>query len=78
MAASEKPDMILMDLTLPDIRGEEATRRIKADQQRVVFRLLPSRRMPWQATGRRLSLQAAMTSIPSRSSCNVCSKKLRL
>ena len=31
MAASEKPDMILMDLTLPDIRGEEATRRIKAD-----------------------------------------------
>ena len=31
MATSEKPDMILMDLTLPDIRGEEATRRIKAD-----------------------------------------------
>ena len=31
MATSEKPDMILMDLTLPDIRGEEVTRRIKAD-----------------------------------------------
>jgi len=31
MATSEKPDLILMDLTLPDIRGEEATRRIKAD-----------------------------------------------
>src|ERR1700736_2192386 len=31
MATSEQPDLILMDLTLPDIRGEEATRRIKAD-----------------------------------------------
>ena len=31
MAASEQPDLILMDLTLPDIDGEEATRRIKAE-----------------------------------------------
>jgi two-component system cell cycle response regulator DivK len=31
MATSEQPDLILMDLTLPDIHGEEATRRIKAD-----------------------------------------------
>jgi two-component system cell cycle response regulator DivK len=31
MAISEQPDLILMDLTLPDIRGEEATQRIKAD-----------------------------------------------
>ena len=31
MASSEQPDLILMDLTLPDIRGEEATQRIKAD-----------------------------------------------
>src|SRR6516164_2325412 len=31
VAASEQPDLILMDLTLPDIRGEEATQRIKAD-----------------------------------------------
>jgi CheY-like chemotaxis protein len=29
MAASEQPDLILMDLTLPDIDVEEATRRIK-------------------------------------------------
>lgn len=31
MAASELPDLILMDLTLPDIDGQEVTRRIKAD-----------------------------------------------
>jgi CheY-like chemotaxis protein len=31
MAASEQPDVILMDLTLPHMNGHEATRRIKAD-----------------------------------------------
>src|SRR5215831_14942573 len=31
MAASEQPDLILMDITLPDISGEEATRHLKAD-----------------------------------------------
>ena len=31
MAGSEQPDLILMDLTLPDIDGEEVTRRIRAD-----------------------------------------------
>ena len=31
MATSEQPDLILMDLTLPDIAGEEATRRLKDD-----------------------------------------------
>ena len=31
MATSEQPNLILMDLTLPDIDGGEATRRIKAD-----------------------------------------------
>jgi two-component system cell cycle response regulator DivK len=31
LAASEQPDVVLMDLTLPILDGWEATRRIKAD-----------------------------------------------
>jgi len=33
MAASEAPDLILMDMSLPLMDGWEATRRIKADPQ---------------------------------------------
>ena len=31
MAAAERPDLILMDLNLPEIDGWEAARRLKAD-----------------------------------------------
>ena len=31
MAASEQPDLIIMDLTLPDVDGWEVTRRLKAN-----------------------------------------------
>src|SRR5476649_1053978 len=33
MASTEKPDLVLMDLSLPVIDGWEATRRIKAAQE---------------------------------------------
>lgn len=33
MAASENPDLILMDMSLPIIDGWEATRRIKSSEQ---------------------------------------------
>jgi CheY-like chemotaxis protein len=31
LTAEKKPDLVLMDLSLPEIDGWEATRRIKAD-----------------------------------------------
>jgi len=48
MAASEQPDLILMDLTLPKMDGHEATRRIKADvaTQRIPIIALTANAMP--------------------------------
>jgi CheY-like chemotaxis protein len=69
MAASEQPDLILMDLTLPNMDGEEATRRPSG------FRLSPLQRMRCRAIGRKRLLQVATTSIPNRWSCHGCSAR---
>jgi CheY-like chemotaxis protein len=39
LAASEMPDLILMDLSLPIVDGWEATRRIKAKQELPIIAL---------------------------------------
>ena len=33
MTSSQKPDLVLMDMSLPEIDGYDATQRIKADDQ---------------------------------------------
>ena len=72
MAATESPDLILMDLSLPVIDGWEATRRIKPMLPRNRFRLLRSLRMPWRATSRRHWRPVVMTTTPNRSTSNAC------
>ncbi len=39
-AAQDRPDLILMDLSLPGIDGWEATRRIKADDETAVIPII--------------------------------------
>jgi two-component system, cell cycle response regulator DivK len=47
MASTEPPDLILMDVTLPDVDGLEITRRLKADKRtsRVPIIVLTARAM---------------------------------
>jgi CheY-like chemotaxis protein len=66
MASSEQPDLILMDLTLPDIRGEEATQRIKADPATKRIPVIASRPMPWPAIGKRRLPRDATILTPNR------------
>jgi two-component system cell cycle response regulator DivK len=48
MATSEQPDLVLMDLTLPDIDGWEASRRIKTapETSRIPIIALTAHAMP--------------------------------
>src|SRR5437660_9109717 len=52
MAAALKPALILMDLSLPEMNGWEATRALKADPALAPIPWSRSRRTPWSATGR--------------------------
>ena len=55
MAAVEAPDLILMDLNLPEIDGWEATRRLKADPATRDIPIIALTRTPWRAIARRRS-----------------------
>jgi CheY-like chemotaxis protein len=77
MATSEQPDIILMDLTPPDIRGEEATQRIKADPatKRIPVIALTAHAM---AGDREKAIAAGCDDFDTnRWTCPACSKRLK-
>ena len=75
MATSEQPDLILMDLTLPDIRGEEATQRIKADPATKQIPVIALTANAMAGDRKRRSLRDATTLISSRWKCLASLKK---
>jgi two-component system cell cycle response regulator DivK len=65
MALAERPDLILMDLSLPVLDGWEATRRLKATAETTSIPVIARRR----------SRPAVTTTTPSRSSSRDCGRR---
>ena len=66
LARSERPDIILMDMSLPVIDCWEATRRVKSDDATRGVPVIGLTASPWPATGKRPSRLGAMITTPSR------------
>ena len=79
MAASEMPDLILMDVALGEMDGWEATQLIKANPATSVIPIVAlTAHARWLAIATRASRSDVPISIPSRSICNGCSAKFGL
>src|SRR5262245_46642000 len=74
LAATEHPDVILMDLEMPDDDRWEPVRRLKNDPQTMTSRSSACPRMLWRASARRPSPQGATSSMPNRSNSRVWSR----
>jgi PleD family two-component response regulator len=75
MAASEMPDVILMDVALGAMDGWEATRRIKADPRTAKIPIIARPLMLWRPIATRALRSVAPISTPSRSTLLVCSTR---
>ena len=76
LAATEHPDVILMDLEMPDDDRWEAVRRLKNDPQTQNIPIIGMSAMRWRASASRPSPPGATSSMPSRSNSRTWSRPL--
>ena len=65
MARSERPDLILMDMDLPEVDGWEATRQLKAAPETRAIPIIALTAHAKVGTGTKRSRRAVMTMMPS-------------